>query len=930
MWLRLPVNVTALLNAPFEFVQTAAFLQNTCDLALIYYHSAQEMPAHAFQGGERKKRAAAEEGHSQSQAVNANGYGTANHFDEFRQFEMQSPQPEYSGNYLTFHSLKATKGAVARLCQSQGMKLPSVDTDAERYRLGSILHRQHLKEAFVDISYDVNDGVQRTAAGRLPSAFSAIANNETRCLASPGTERAYHKCDLYYEPQKAWDKLDDDESVVYTLSTDGLLNAYVQPRFTDHTHEDLMVNEHMDRIKVKELDYLVKLVPVCQHTLDSLKARSPAPTPESSRAPSVRPLAALRTATQLCYDTVERLELMGVTQELKANRLWQAYSLHVGEQNTHTRSRRSRHKRWILGIAGRLLRMMTSSSMRTLGSSVIGLAPTGIFKRVLPKSRKGFGILSRIQTRAAPSAPLMMGIAGLGYNVWKNYRTNQRLDDQAKLIETNRADLRKQAQGLRVIQLTVSHNTEEIHRLADEVDQIKSSLAHARDDLDLVSTAAELQGVVMRASQEASDLALTYEGQLREVSEILSQAQAGRVPNALAGAVQLELKNHELSGDQVMQHPDEPVQVMQIVRGGQIDIFAQFLAGESEWELYQIIPLPRFADGRAYTRRAAFEYALVGGTQKTYIPLDVNDANKCQRGACQATGVVRRVLDDPCTIAMIALASPSADCPMDESPGVPYLKATSGGLLYSVPEPLVARLHCREGDSPHSRVGVDQPLELSGIGLVHMPKGCNIELNEPEVTVLGPPSVVGSEQRIASAVSSSLRSTGATSPNLEIQRASTRLASRYREHIADTYARHRQLIGKVIMYGSIVVGILAICICIGCGKSVWLVRRIHHLQARVKSAKATFDTTLTSLIGFARESYAILSSRETLRQYINGVMLQLPVRARIDTGDRPIDLSPPLPEEAAAASNSSPKASGEGESLPLTPMTASLLARANR
>jgi uncharacterized membrane protein YebE (DUF533 family) len=748
---------------------------------------------------------------------------------------------------------------------------------------------QHLKikEAFIDILYDEIDGVQKTASGALPSTLPSYLHAWPRCYKRQGASNSYDEC------RTSFDELDDTRHVAYAATIfdgqDSLrIVPYIQPEQNEETHDDLLYYNR-PKSSVLNLDYLKKLTPICKVQ----KREEPRPTTPPPPKTSNATIEALKTATQLCYDTVAQIEVYAVEQQLKSDKLWEEYNLRR-EEPPSANARNKRQKRSLAwSAATKLAKMMIGSkTSRKIGSHVLEYAGSKVFRNVEPTKRRGLRMLADLPAAASPLA-LLVGVTGLGYNMWQNYKTSQRLDKQLESIEENRKMLHQQAQNSRVIQLSVDRNTGNIATMNDTMTAIMIALARANDNIDVLTVSTGLHNAILQSIQGAASTALTCEAQLREITEILAQAQQGRTPNAFSTTVREEIRNYKLKGDQVMQHPDQPTYVSPIISGDKLDIYAQFVSGESEWELYEVIPLPRFAEGRAYTRRAAFRFALLDSAQRTYIQLDPQEAAECRRGACQATGVIRHTADDPCTIIMLALGKPREDCPMDESPQVPYFKATSDGLLFSTPEKIDARMHCRNADSPYSKTGVDKQITLEGTGLISMPAGCDFELTRPEVTIVGPPRHLESMHTGEKPKAISQDSSGIphSDSNVALLRASSQLATKYKDFVAESLPKHASKL-HIVASACIALGVLVAIICIVLtGKSMYIVRRFGSLTRQVTYVRDAFNTAFTSVITHARDIHTVLANRHTLRQYINGEMGALPVQDTIESADGEVQLA---------------------------------------
>jgi hypothetical protein len=923
IWLHLPINVSLITNAPAEILQQAHRLQNICDAALIRYaqlapmNATAQVPFLSLLRGEEVARNKTNEKRKNSE-WRPTDYG----------YFMAGAKPKSLGD-------------TQRICARKWSTLPPIDTQAHVYEIERAMSYLNVEEVFIDITYDSADGVQKTTDGKLPSTLE-MHKEPPFCYTREGKTGTYQQCD-----DVSWADLDDTPNVVYTAYKKEAellhIRAYKQPEFNEETHNNLVwYGRTAD--DVKALNYLRQLRPLC-------KLRT---TPEQRRAQEVRvaneqqistnALESLQTATQACYDSVERIEVQSVERQLGNDRAWETHNMRRGSLGLTSKSAamatkrenrgaigaisKQRARRGAIGAVGLLARrLLGSAATRKWGMKVLEAAAGNAFERVLPRERKGISMLQSAAQNTGTILPLMSGIAGgiagmagLGFNMWANYKTTQRLDTQLRMIEATRSELRQQAQSQRTIQLAAERNAENIGEMAKTIGRIIADLAAAHTSIDILAATTEVNTAVGQFSQIAVKSVLACAERIREFGNIAEQAQQGRLPNLISSAVRAEIQRYKLQGDQVAQHPDRPIHITPIIRGSQIDVFAQLVAGRSDWELYEVIPLPRFADNRAYTRQTAFQFALVDEAQKVYIPLDQQEANDCRRGVCKASGVIRHVADDPCTIIMIALGKPRDECPMSESPRIPFFKSTEAGLLYSTPDEILARLHCRR-ESEHARTGVDRPVRLVGSGLRTLPDGCNLELIQPEVTIVGPPRRIDANKLTSEAIAVSSSQLLTEAERSGAVKASSTLARKYKQFVAESYKTYKRKIAMALAGGAIAVGLLACISLAAMGCDCYMLNRIARLSGKRRKLKATLDTTIQSIVGFIRETRHLLADRETLRHYIRGAIVSLPVRSRLRTPAGEIELD----GESPSAGRPREKAS---DRLPRSPRANRIVAAA--
>jgi hypothetical protein len=818
------------------------------------------------------------------------------------------PRPENAGEIITpalrqramarFDIVSAydkTLGEAQELCRKHMGRLPDISTNETRELLHAFLHATHLGWTFTDVTYNRRDGYNRVRSGQIVSDAipTAKREEETRCFYQwlPSVKPAYshHGC---YTPRPMFTTMDDRSQAVYLMDPEGKIISFQQPvRYGGTTQANIEHDFWMSPEDVRKLVHLVKVPVICEKPAPAA-TDAEAQTTESRN--SNRTQQAMHDAIQLCYDTVERLEVSGVNAQKNLGETWERFNIAVDASNTRRAApglEGERSKRGIglaLTAGGAFVKIVRRMmKARKFARSLNVLNPRALFSKVRPSSRKSNTLLSAM-SMGKTQLPLLLSAAGLGYSVWRNYGTQKQLAEQARDIETTRERLAAQAKTLETLHLSVDENAADILRLQTEMTEVRRLIGEARTAIELLTAVAAIHTAVTQVTQATSLLGHQEEARLREVSDLLIQVDARRVPALIIPVLRENVHHLGLHGKQMVQHPDEPVRITQIIRNGQLDIFAHFLVGEAAWELYEIIPLPRFSNGKAYVRTAAFSHALVGKSQKQYIPLDAVAADNCRKGTCDATGVIHRVRDDACTVKMLSLEQPAATCPFTEIEPVSYVNAMPEGVVYSVPSLTKGRLNCPDDDGATGRSGPKREVAFQGIGLITVPPGCSLSIANPELTIVGPPLTIN---------------IGRTALRLHKQGASiirqakngTIMTMQATRKFAKQFPKHQRSLRKTLIITVAVLSVLAIILVCITGKAVWVCKRLRHVNrkakeryhiladkvtAQAKQQQVSFGSAVTQ----ARSVMDFLQNRDALKHYVEGA-IPLGVKRHISTMD---------------------------------------------
>jgi hypothetical protein len=841
LWLHLPLNISSILDMPLRHFQLAALTLDTCDAANIRFHKLFPHKERSISGDDTNLTA--------TPTLMTTFRPPTTKANKYHHYTMP-----LTGNYTL---------ADARLaCKSVGRFLPHVAFATERAPLMHFMQRNLVPSILLDVGSD-GDGLNKFMSSNIPVATAFSKDKDLQ------------KKVFQYVPKKAiWERAKNSiwtrrgrRDTQYSMNMGGHLEAYELP-VDRHDNEDLfkrLFDKGLKRQNLYNFDYLPKTPVICE-TGPEKPAKSVSPiNPESKQS--------FRDAVQLCYDTVEQAEFDGVQAELALQNIWAQHNLRV--MPTTTPSRRRRKRLVGVGLSVLMSGILALNKARKFTTAVKPMIKYGTFLNAARKSRRSYKIMAKSTVGQKALKPILMGVNGIGQHAWTNYRTRQRFDEQTSIVKSEKEILEAHSRQLSTIVLQTQANTQGLSQIRTDMLMIERSMQNLASEMQLLAAASIMATSLVRVNRASSTLTRDFYVATHRLENILTKVQSRNMPGIFLTRIKEEIDRYDLQGEQVLPHPDKPVTALQIVNEGQVDLYAQFVVGDNSWELYHIYPLPRFNNARAYVRKAAFDFALVDTAQKKFIPLTQGEARKCQDSICPPTAVVRRVLSDPCTIRMLGMSPPDDDCPVDEQPNVPFLKATSDGLIYSVPALLVARLHCKDAKRL-SKIGVDAPVELDGIGIIDIPIGCDFEINEPEVTVLGPPRLLNTT---AEKPTQKKQTRGAltitkTAADMALLRASETISSQFKGNRASI-----QTMGYAAMGISLAVGLL---ITAACGKGAWLYHHNRAVHSRFQNAGEAIDVGFTSAAGFARDVFTFLNDREQFTAYIRG-QIELPLRRHLSS-----------------------------------------------
>lgn len=920
-----PINLTDLLQDPLGLVQTANTLQDACDAA--HVHFAQLFPElwgedarktkndlgpiyYYKEGGQtvwtRDKATAEAAGAVVDEFMNRRPSGTVqrktvqNYEVHLRQERIEDPTlpglppphldypdsgrtlPEYKGprqdtSYVSPGVLNLTMSSddqdlvfiasltehtiaeATLLCERLGTTLPNIDTLEQRYYLMRFLRKNAVagvSSTFLNVEFDTRDARNKAMEGKLASQLSGNdVIGGAYCLQNENGN--------FYWSQRNCGQIsnyDDDPNAVYLLYSDGLMRVVVEPMVLNGSDYEMLEQRYrLNRTMVEEKQVQrIKRPVVCQKSMAMQSANLLVnQTQKETRLVH----QAFRDAIQLCYDTVEKIETEGVQTQLQLSDFWESHNI-AFDSDIDPPPRRER--RALLGAftafkAG----FKILNKVRKFASGIQQYKNRHLFSKVLPEGRKSTQLLHLRSVAPLKMLPFALGVAGLGLGLWQNYQLKKDIREQRVILENHKSQLETHSRQIGTVQLAVDQNTLAIADLRREMETVCDLVMAAQTSIEVLTGIAHLNNAMMRAQQERSSRMVAHETRMREISEILVQAQAQQVPSLLTPLIKRKQQQRELAEDMLLPAAENTVEVYPVVKSSMLDIYTRFITGETRWELYDIYPLPRYAEGRMYYREAAFSHALVDDMQKHYVKLDDVTADRCRHGACPATGVSLRILDDKCTIVMIALEAPHDTCAIKDFPATPFFKMIDSTMVYSVPKNTKGRLHCPT-DSIRAQFGVDREVYLKGIGVIDIPEGCTFELSEPEVSAIGPPLTMmirDAEVKSLYADGSKLRTDQVVS-GLSALRASNILASQYRET--------KQKVNYFVIVALTIGGTLGVAILILTGKAAWLYTRFRLVKDRLRTVTTGLGTTLQSNLMASSRLFRFITDRDRLVAFLEG------------------------------------------------------------
>jgi hypothetical protein len=269
----------------------------------------------------------------------------------------------------------------------------------------------------------------------------------------------------------------------------------------------------------------------------------------------------------------------------------------------------------------------------------------------------------------------------------------------------------------------------QVRRMGQEMDEL-------RVDHDLTKTHSLVNSATTLVEQEVSVF-----------RALIQQALNGQTPQ-LMETVYNELKlgealRHRYSdGRGVSIEPDTqtPVMLGPSPVLGQFEVIFNYLILGDTFEIFKIVPLPKFTGGYMYLTKALYKYMAVHLRTEDFVPMSEEDVLQCEKGQCAMLRARMPIQAEECVVSPILGDAPNIQCPVEGYPKSQMFIPTPQGLIYALPkgEKLSAHVFC---DTPGS-LGPDNVTHLSGLGLLAIAPGCTLSVHDQDKSFMGPPRQV--------------------------------------------------------------------------------------------------------------------------------------------------------------------------------------------
>ena len=454
-----------------------------------------------------------------------------------------------------------------------------------------------------------------------------------------------------------------------------------------------------------------------------------------------------RTAIRVCYEGARSIETAGYQARARLDLLWDTHFINSASHYRVTEApmlthdglnpiglprsgEKTRHKRGVASLLMQPLWYLTRYVTKSLAKKAARFALSDSVKPVLKPPRTLMGIHK-------PPWGKVLKVTGLGLGLGGYLSVRHKLRRESVQARSQELQLAQHARNLSVIQMQLSVTDERLRELELKTQQVSKELAIHRKRIDALEVTTLLNSMTTEALFDLTMMNQEVNAGIEELLDVVNSAEHKQLPSVFLPEVNDELLSQSLGMQHAIADPERPACLDLDVSSGTLNLYGKFLVNSEPWELYTIVPLPRFSDDAAFIRRPEFKYALLDKSMTRYIQLDPPEAELCRRASCPSTGVIRQVRDDPCTIRMITGYKAAEDCILDPHIRTPYLHSAEGALIYSVPSDITGRLECDERTNL-TQPGIDRLVRLKGMGVYLIPEGCEVLLNEPSVRAEGP------------------------------------------------------------------------------------------------------------------------------------------------------------------------------------------------
>ena len=319
-------------------------------------------------------------------------------------------------------------------------------------------------------------------------------------------------------------------------------------------------------------------------------------------------------------------------------------------------------------------------------------------------------------------------VPGLAIDLFRGFIFDRKAKRMEGSIEEIMAAVKKHSTQLQAIEVQLL----DVQILTQALTQMVQKLYHIVSSLRDMHAVTQTITAIMIHHQE---IILHAQDSLAQLNTVLESLMNQKVPISMTGNIRKFLSIKGENDLTYMLSPERPIGVDPIVKNDLIHVYTVFLEGGPKFDLYQVTPLPHFEGGIAVTRKIPYEFILIDGGQKMFTPLTKEDLPFCLTGVCPVRHVLRKVKDDKCGVIALKDDAPfHDDCPAEFSPGDPVFVPTVHGIVYSVPTKITGQLHC---PGKLDKAGNEGEYILQGTGVVTVPDGCDLHINDPELTLQG-------------------------------------------------------------------------------------------------------------------------------------------------------------------------------------------------
>ena len=652
-------------------------------------------------------------------------------------------------------------------CVSEGGRLPRLASYDEYSRLAfaEYLRQQHILRVIVDTEYDPSQGEVLFPTIEEVSVTLQAAFPEKYHLKPKTMQAQFQDGKVIYVQGDThvpmWKHFNDvDLTVYYTENaTMEVAHSNTKSSVTGFAIDTKAIETQNDRMQNYDRRHMPVSAVVCEFQIPEYRK------PEATRVDTTPDRSQYLALIQACYDSAAAIEQQGIKYQLRLVALFEQHHMEypgpLSEQLEHMEpslkiaaqssssdcSLCSRQKRYLPSLtplstgwyATHLINVIRGKyeKEKEKEKPVAHLGVKYGISQVSPYGRPGTSKLEELTRRKSGRPLSAWAQAGAGYGLWPFYDPRQIGNGPSGGILDSLKDLEVGSTRIQQIRVETREVLAAIDQLAREVNNTNYRLDKVESEVDLLKGITALQHVFHESTMHFVTLNTEAEETFNDIREILSAIIQNQIPAIFNPHVADAIDTCQAAGKKVAPAPTRPVFLDPKVQDGNLIIYARFFVGNTDWELYEIFPLPRFYQGVAYTRRLTYHHVLLDIDQVSYIALDHFDVLQCRQSACPHRGVAQPVAEDPCGIRGINAVAFDPKCEITESPGKPYIQSVQGGFLYSVPQPLKARLNCL-GETPWHSANSEKIFTLEGIGYLEVPEGCKYNI-DPATIIYGPP-----------------------------------------------------------------------------------------------------------------------------------------------------------------------------------------------